>query len=175
MAEIAGDCRMSAANLYRYFENKQDIAAHLASRCLREDELRLDRVVHAPQSVAWRLERYITETLATTYERCANYPLINQVVEAIGKERREVIDAHTKIKLGQLADLLEEGVAKGEFDVVDVRETAEAILVASVLFDVPLFMQMYTQDELQRAAAVVARLVQRSVLRRPSRDYAANP
>ena len=32
MAEIAGDCGMSAANLYRYFENKEDIGVHTA-RC----------------------------------------------------------------------------------------------------------------------------------------------
>jgi len=33
MAEVAQDCGMSAANLYRYFENKLDIGANLACNC----------------------------------------------------------------------------------------------------------------------------------------------
>lgn len=167
MAELAGDCGMSAANLYRYFQNKQDIAAHLAARCLREEELRLAAVVdNAHLSAGARLQRYITETLACTYERCAGDVHIGQVVEAIGRERRDVIDAHTKVKLSQIGALLEQGIAAGEFDAVDVRETAEAILAAMVLFDMPLFVQMYAKAELERAAAAVSRLVQRSVQRR---------
>ena len=40
MAEIAQDCSMSAANLYRFFKSKQDIGAALAGRCMTEKELR---------------------------------------------------------------------------------------------------------------------------------------
>lgn len=175
MAEIAGDCRMSAANLYRYFANKQDIAAHLAARCLGEEEARLHTVaVAAPVPASEGLAHYITETLACTYERCASDPLINQVVEAIGRERRDVIDAHTKVKLGQIATLLERGIASGEFDCVDVRETAEAILAATVLFDVPLLVQMYAKEELERVALTVSRMILRSVARRPQHGTATN-
>lgn len=166
MAEIAGDCDMSAANLYRYFANKQDIAAHLAARCLGKDEVRLHTAANAAATAAQCLVNYIAETLACTYERCASDPLINQVVEAIGRERRDVIDAHTKIKLGQIAALLERGIADGEFDPIDVRETAEAILAATVLFDVPLLVQMYAKEELERVGAAVSRMVLRSVERR---------
>lgn len=34
MAEIANEAGMSAANLYRYFKNKQDIVAECADRCI---------------------------------------------------------------------------------------------------------------------------------------------
>ena len=36
MAEIAQDCQMSAANLYRYFDNKQDIGAAISQLCLAD-------------------------------------------------------------------------------------------------------------------------------------------
>ena len=39
MAEVAGDCTMSAANLYRYFDNKLAIGAALAKQCLAENEI----------------------------------------------------------------------------------------------------------------------------------------
>jgi AcrR family transcriptional regulator len=36
MAEIAKDCDMSAGNLYRYFDNKKEIAAGCAQRCMQQ-------------------------------------------------------------------------------------------------------------------------------------------
>ena len=36
MAEIAKDCEMSAGNLYRYFENKKEIGAGCAKRCMQQ-------------------------------------------------------------------------------------------------------------------------------------------
>ena len=45
MAEIADDTGMSAANLYRYFKNKQDIVAECTARCV-------DERLHRPRAVA---------------------------------------------------------------------------------------------------------------------------
>ena len=38
MAELAGDCGMSAGNLYRYFNNKEEIGAQVAARCMQDHE-----------------------------------------------------------------------------------------------------------------------------------------
>ena len=48
MAEIAEDVDMSAANLYRYFEDKQDIAAACAGRCMGGRAELLREVVKRP-------------------------------------------------------------------------------------------------------------------------------
>jgi len=38
MAEVATDCSMSAANLYRYFENKLEIGIAIANQFLIKKE-----------------------------------------------------------------------------------------------------------------------------------------
>ncbi|VAW87511.1 Transcriptional regulator, AcrR family [hydrothermal vent metagenome] len=50
MVEVAQDCGMSVANLYRYFENKLDIGANLA--CLSIKRERMPVVVHQHENSA---------------------------------------------------------------------------------------------------------------------------
>ena len=52
MAEIAADVDMSAANLYRFFENKLDIGAALAQHCFDEREKPLVEIVNAKSTSA---------------------------------------------------------------------------------------------------------------------------
>lgn len=164
MAEIAADCDMSAANLYRYFANKQDIAAHLARRCLDSEVRQLAAVVQrADLSAAQRIEAFVLETLRTTHERSRDSPFINQMVEAIARERREVIDEHNHVRLTLLRQLLDQGDASGEFQVADSHRTAQAMLATMVLFDVPLFMQVYPLSELERLARLVSELLVKSL------------
>ena len=60
MAEIAADVAMSAANLYRYFENKQDIAAACAKRYLLDRIAFLREIVQRPGLAATeRLEAFV--------------------------------------------------------------------------------------------------------------------
>jgi len=48
MAEIAKDCNMSSANIYRFFESKGSIVAEMANGCFRDREnaLTSQRVCH---------------------------------------------------------------------------------------------------------------------------------
>ena len=69
MAEIAEDADMSAANLYRYFEDKQDIAATCAQRCTSQRLELLREVIRKPGlSASERLESFVLTMLRYTHE-----------------------------------------------------------------------------------------------------------
>ena len=60
MAEIAGECGMSAANIYRFFKNKDEIVAEMANGWFRKVEGALREVLRRPGlSAAERLEAFI--------------------------------------------------------------------------------------------------------------------
>ncbi|MFQ5544163.1 MAG: TetR/AcrR family transcriptional regulator, partial [Nitrospiria bacterium] len=73
VAEIAKDCRMSSANVYRYFENKEKIGVEITLRCFRNIE-RLGREVLQREGLtaAERLEVFFLEILHYTNELCAD-------------------------------------------------------------------------------------------------------
>ena len=115
MAEIAGDCKMSAANLYRYFENKLDIGAALAGCCLREEEDKLTTIIAQKQnSASDRLELYILETLRHTHHHWFTLPRMDEMVNDICTARPQMVQQHLDSKREQLIALIEDGNSTGE-------------------------------------------------------------
>jgi len=166
MAEIAKDCRMSAANLYRFFENKQDIGAGLACQCFAEDEGKLRAALaRTDLNAAEKLELFVLETLRHTYDQWSKQPKLNELVQTMSSERADLMYAHRKAKQVMLIGLLTEGIAAGEFDAPNPATAADAILFAITIFDVPFFMHLYSEDTWKAMARNVAQLVVRAVRR----------
>jgi AcrR family transcriptional regulator len=160
MAEIAKDCNMSASNIYRFFENKIDIAASLACQCLDEQEQQLkDIVSNKDLSAEERLYQLVMALLHETHTRWQERPRMNEIVNAICEERMDIVDQHIQTKHAFLITLLREGVERNEFTVVDLQVTAEAISTALTLYDVPLFMPMFSLETFERKAKNVFSLI----------------
>jgi len=169
MAEIAKDCRMSAANLYRYFENKMDICAGLACRCLCEDEGRLLQIVNRDDLDAeQKLRLFIHQTLDYMYEQWSRKPRMNEVVQAVITERKDLVDSHHDRKRSILIAILKQGIAQGDFEVRKLEQVAETVLFAIIPFDVPFFMNLYSFDQFKVMADSLAQLILDGVRRRGS-------
>lgn len=167
MAEIAEDCQMSAANLYRYFENKQAIGAQLATHCLSESIAKFRLVLaNNNSSASERLTAFVWAVLHDTYDRWSKMPRINELVQMILTERQDVIQRFDDEKRDLLAKLLEEASQTGEFDVAEPSVAAEAILTAIKMFSVPIFMGMYPIETFERNANDVTQLMLRGLLKR---------
>ena len=167
MAEIAEDCKMSAANLYRYFENKQAIGAQLATHCLNESIEKFRQVLaNNNSSASERLTAFVWSVLQDTYDRWSKMPRINELVQMILTERQDVIQRFADGKRDLLVKLLVDANQSGEFDVADPSVTAEAILTAIKMFSVPIFMGMYPIETFERNANDVTQLMLRGLLKR---------
>ena len=160
MAEISRDCDMSAANLYRYFENKLDIAAAISQQCLDEKELLLASVVHdASLSASEKLEGFVLEVLHYTYNHFDVSPKLSELVEAMSAHRPDMVAKHIGSKLKLLSELVEQGQQSGEFQLESVSETADGILTAIMLFYYPLTLKMFPLEVLELKAANLCRLL----------------
>ena len=145
MAEIATDVNMSAANLYRYFDNKQDIAAECASQCMGDLHALLENVVSLPNlNGAQRLHLYIQTCMRYHFNMMQEAPRLNELVENITTNHTQLIHQRNQRMEHQLASILQQAVNAGEFQVEDIERTASAVLRASVFFTAPLFMHLYT-------------------------------
>lgn len=164
MAEIARDCGMSAANLYRYFENKLDIGAALANQCLFEKEQELTLIVRDnAMTSAEKLKTFINYVLDYTYHHFDESPRIGELIEAMTIQRPDVIEAHRQSSLNLLQQLLEQGKNRREFFFDDLDETAEAINTAIVAFHLPVVMPMFSLQQLEHKAKVVFDLIINSI------------
>ncbi len=167
MAEIAEDAGMSAANLYRYFEDKQDIAAACARRCMGERLERLREVLRQRgPSAGERLESFVLTMLRFTHEMAHEQRKIDELVEIVARERPEMVHEKNEAEQAMLAEILAQGNGTGEFEVADVIATARTAHAATVLFNVPIFMGLYPLQEFERAARNVVALLIRGLAKR---------
>ncbi|MCI0526674.1 MAG: TetR/AcrR family transcriptional regulator, partial [Nitrospira sp.] len=136
MAEIAKDCEMSAANLYRFFPSKEDIGTEIALRCFSNQEALLREILRRPGLTAsQRLETFILELLHATYDLFANQPCLSELVLFISQKHWELVKRHKlEVQKSLLAEVLAEGNWTEEFDVPDILATAELIQSATVKF-----------------------------------------
>jgi len=160
MAEIAKDCNMSAANLYRFFENKHDIGANLSCECLENQLNTLNQIVDQnTHSASARLNEFVLTLLRSIHKQWSDNPHMNELVNSICLERREIVEQHIQKKQELIATLIKEGNRLGEFAVSDPEQTAEAVFASFTLFNVPLMMPLYPLSELERMAREVVQLI----------------
>lgn len=160
MAEIAEDCEMSAANLYRFFKNKLDIGANLACSCLDTKLVLIKETVQQSQRpAAERLHDVVLQILSYTHGQWANDPRMNEMVNAICDARMEIVNGYKSREHEQLVELLEDGIQRGEFAVADVNDTAEAIATAITAFNMPLMMPLCSYEIFEKRAESVVRLL----------------
>lgn len=159
MAEIARDCGMSAANLYRYFENKHDIGAAMACQCLSDKALALQPVVEGDDTAADKIKAFFLANLRYTHEQWSSQQHMNQLVDAITECRGDIVALHMKQMHTLLVKIIDQGVAAGEFDVSDAAESAKAVLAAMFIFDYPNMMGLYPLAVFEHKATQVAELI----------------
>ncbi len=161
MVEIAADVGMSAANLYRYFSNKEDIGAACVERCfLRMEEVLREVIVRKDISAEEKLLAFILNKLDYIYNETINNPKINELTEMFISERAELLNKKKQVIQSLIAEILAEGNRNGEFAIKDLLNTSESFASATVAFGFPLFMFLYPKDKFQQMAKdVVALLV----------------
>lgn len=167
MAEIARDCEMSAANLYRYFENKQDIGALLACRCLAGKAMLLNEIVaRADLGSSDKIREMILLGLRYTYDQWQATPRMNELVDDISRARHDIVEQHMRQRHDCFLSVIQQGNTSGEFAVTDPTNAAQAILSATFLFDYPNLMAMFPLQTFEHKAEQVADLLLHGLRRR---------
>ncbi len=163
MAEIASDCGMSAANLYRYFGSKADIGTAIAERCITATIDLLREVVRKDgPSAAEKVATFTTALFEYTYEELANEPQMAEMIQFIAAERKELIKEFKFKKMQALmAEVIAEGNRTGEFNEPDVMATAQSVIMATFAFYSPflIMMGLYSKEEMLGMAQGVSRLL----------------
>ncbi|MFA5121642.1 TetR/AcrR family transcriptional regulator [Zavarzinia sp.] len=174
MAELAGDCKMSAGNLYRYFMSKLDIAEEIARQSFIRTAERLREVVRRPNITAVeRLRSFLMEQMEITFHELEKDQHWIEMAEIVARERPHVANEGLARVRSLIAEILAMGNANGEFDIEDVNFTAEMIQSATFKFRYPQLFSGLTLDKLEREAAGVIDLLINGLCRREAR--AAKP
>lgn len=150
MAEIAGDSKMSAANLYRFFKNKQDITAACALRTIARQQDILREVVQRDFLLAAdKLREFVVTGLRYTHNLSANNKKINELIEYITLERKDIVHQKIQSQCVMISEILQQGNQTGEFDIKNIEITAQAVHNSIIKFNIPIFMALHPLEEFE--------------------------
>ena len=160
MAEIAEDTGMSAANLYRYFANKQDIAADCTRKYINDrSTLLMEAVTRPGLDAAGKLKTYFLTTLHYSYRMAHEHKKIYQLVETIKDERLDIVHFKIDSEKAIIAEILQSGMDTGEFRIAHLETAVTSIHAAHFLFDVPVFMGIYPLEKFEDIAESLVELL----------------
>lgn len=160
MAEIAEDTGMSAANIYRYYKSKEEIAVACAKKNVSAKIDVLKEIVRNKKfSASEKLEKYVLTTLEMSQEAALENRKIEEICAEITKSKPKLIYDKLASSNALLVEILSFGNQTGEFNVDDIMDTAIAINVMLVAFDVPMFMPLFTEEEFKSKAQSVIKFL----------------
>ena len=160
MAEIAGDCDMSAANLYRHYKNKLDIGAAMANLFFDEEYRHLQKIVtNTKVPFAEKLEKFTLHSLHHCHKYFTTSPRIIELVEVMSVKDRCVCDAHQQNKIVLLQDMLTQAQQSGEITIDDIDSVADSIHMATLIFNMPTMMPHFTLTEFEQRAKTLCSML----------------
>jgi AcrR family transcriptional regulator len=165
VADIAGELGMSPANIYRFFPSKNAIVEAICQRCLSELEEKAWVVARSPGAASVRLERLVLEILAYHKENLLVEQRVHDMVLVAIEDNWAAIRAHKDVICTVVELILRDGIAAGEFEAVDARETAQLILRSLLIFQHPVLTAQCLRDDrdLEAEARASVRFLLRAI------------
>jgi AcrR family transcriptional regulator len=165
VADIAAELDMSPANVYRFFASKNAIVEAICKRCLSEVEDKAWAVARSKAPAAVRAERLVLEILAYHKENFVTEQRVNELVVAAMEQSWDTIRAHKDVMLNVMELILRDGIAAGEFEPVEPRETAHLIMQSVILFTHPLLVGQCLEEgeDLDAQARASVRFLLRAI------------
>ena len=164
MAEIAADCGMSAANLYRYFASKGDIAAAGGEQWFDQLVVHLLSVAE-DQTIApaEKLGAVVRAKLQALGDLVEGQPHLEELIEHVCQAREDIVIEHRTAMVGIYTGIIETGIASGDFDVDDAHAAADAFQAGTMGFFHHALICSIPFDQLRADAGKVVALMVRGL------------
>jgi len=165
VADIAGELGMSPANVYRFFPSKNAIVEAICQRCLAEVEDKAWAVARGRGSAADRMERMILDIFTYHRDNFITEQRVHDMVLVAIEHSWDAIKVHKQAMHAALELIVRDGIAAGEFEVVDPRETATVMMQSLIRYTHPLVIADCLKDhddiegELRRSVRFLLRAI----------------
>lgn len=159
IVDIAGDCAMSHANVYRFFRNKTEIVDAIAAAWLAKSERVCVEVAARPLPAAQRLVEFVIELHRFKKRDHLRGSRKHELLTLASHNGRPFVGAHMSALAAILAGIIEDGNRNGEFAVAEPHRLARTVQDATMKFCDPRLVEQYQDEPLEDQAREVMRAI----------------
>ncbi len=159
VSEIARTCKMSHANVYRFFKTKADVMDAVVGRWFSGIEQALQEMTQKSDSAEECLQAYILGLYRLKRDKLAAEPELFDAYLAIVEADRTVIEHHLQVLSSILLGILTRGVESAEFQIADLSLATSAVTAATLKFHHPSIIRESAHEPLEEQAIAVVKLL----------------
>lgn len=137
MVDIAKDANMSSSNIYRYFEDKDELTRALLVREMERVERVCSSLVETKEVASKRLAVFLMKWHEMTIERKLSARGLHELMCFALNENWNVFESHNTHMRGMIWDLILSGVHNCEFNVNNVDCAARMVFYSVSAFTDP--------------------------------------
>jgi AcrR family transcriptional regulator len=127
LEQVASELQVTKPFIYAHFASKNELLAEICSRAIQLAHESLNRALAKDASVTERLETVVGDFLRAVLDHQPNAMIYSREEKELAQKDRDAINQLRREFDHRLVELMEQGVASGEFQVTDVHLTALAI------------------------------------------------
>jgi AcrR family transcriptional regulator len=167
VVDVARALGVSHGSVYRHFPSKAALRDAVTERWLSEISEPLDAVAAGKGTAPERLERWLDLLVRTKRRRALDDPELFATYIELAAEARDVVRTHVEMLVDQLARIVTDGVAAGDFAAEDPRTAARAVFDATSRFHNPAHAAQWSDPQIDAAYERVRALVLRGLTQLP--------
>jgi AcrR family transcriptional regulator len=137
VVDVARALDVSHGSVYRHFPSKASLRQAVAKRWLDRANAPLQEIAESSGPAPARLEKWLRTMFEIKYKKVFEDPEMFQTYLTLAREACEAVKAHRERLVGQIANILSDGVKQGTFEVTDVKVSARAVFDATVRYHHP--------------------------------------
>ena len=137
VVDVARALGVSHGSVYRHFASKVALRDAVTERWLERVAVPLAKIVAEDGPAAERLRRWFDRLIAIKRQKAKMEPELFATYLVIFAESRDVVRTHVEHLSAQIAAIIADGIARGEFADCDPVVTGRAVLHATARFHDP--------------------------------------
>ncbi|MFB7471960.1 TetR family transcriptional regulator [Kitasatospora sp. NPDC056184] len=163
VVDVARTLGVSHGSVYRFFPSKAALREAVTERWLAQahDDLRF--IAIEPGPAAERLYRWLTTLFAAKRKKALDDPQLFATYMTLVGEASHTVDAHLRTLVDQIAQILQDGIEKGEFRHTPVSATARAVFEATAHFHDPAHASGWSDPAAEDRFEAVWKLILRGL------------
>jgi AcrR family transcriptional regulator len=163
IVDIAADCAMSNANVYRFYKSKADLVDAIAGGLIVKCERVCREVVNRQTSAKARLIEFMVELYRWKRQEHSRNPRMHELLAVATDEGRAFVTTHLNVLGDLLVEIILDGKRKREFVVDDAPKVAQAIQDATAKFVDPRLVAWHENEDLEERLRTLMTIIVKSL------------
>jgi AcrR family transcriptional regulator len=156
VVDVARALGVSHGSIYRHFADKAALRDAVTDRWLHRITMPLAAIASESGPALPRLRRWFDLLITSKQRRMLDDPELFATYITLTAEARQVVSAHVATLVGQLSKIISDGVASGEFTLINsgtmaVPNVAQALFTATTRFHNPAHAAEWANPALANA------------------------